>query len=114
LPRATGTGGAASEVETGTAANSEASFDAVTLTASRISSCSIISKQLVIQSQPAIEEFLIDELGEAISTEVDRCVLNGSGVAPQPQGVLTQPVNPAGQYNYASRSPNITFGGPAS
>ncbi|MBV8176247.1 MAG: hypothetical protein JO151_17020 [Verrucomicrobia bacterium] len=54
----------------------EATFDAVTLTSSRVSSNSVVSKQLVAQSQPGIEEFLTDELGQAIATEVDRCVVN--------------------------------------
>jgi predicted phage gp36 major capsid-like protein len=113
LPRATGTGGAAWQTETGTATTNEASFDQVTLTPSRISSNSIVSKQLVAQSQPDIEQFLIDELSQAIATEVDRCVLNGSGVAPIPQGILVLPVNPASTYAYNARSPNVTFGGPA-
>src|SRR5262249_17813731 len=35
-------------------------------------------------------------------------------VAPQPQGILSLPVNPTGTYLYNARTPNITFGGPAS
>jgi HK97 family phage major capsid protein len=113
LPRATGIGGASWLAETGVATTNQASFDQVTLTPSRISSNSIVSKQLVAQSQPDIEEFLIDELSAAIATEVDRVVLNGSGVAPIPQGILALPVNPANTYGYNARSPNVTFGGPA-
>lgn len=75
LPRATGTGGASWQNETAAAATNEATFDAVTLTPSRVSSNSIVSKQPVAQSQPAIEESLIDELGQAIATEVDRVAL---------------------------------------
>jgi HK97 family phage major capsid protein len=63
---------------------------------------------------PTSSNFLIDELSAAIATEVDRVVLNGSGTAPQPQGILSLPVNAAGTYSYASRSPDIAFGGPAS
>jgi len=63
------------------------------MTSSRVSSNSVVSEQLVAESQPGIEEFLTDELGQAIATEVDRCVVNGSGVAPQPQGILALPVN---------------------
>jgi HK97 family phage major capsid protein len=73
-----------------------------------------IAGQLVLQSQPDIEQFLIDELSAAIATEVDRVVLNGSGVAPQPLGILNLPVNPAGTYAYDARSPDIVFGGAAS
>jgi HK97 family phage major capsid protein len=98
LPRATGTGGANWLPETGGATTNEASFDQVTLTASRISANSIVSKQLVLQAQPDIEQFLIDELSQAIATEVDRVALNGSGVAPVPTGILNLPVNPASTY----------------
>jgi HK97 family phage major capsid protein len=52
LPRATGTGGATWLPEVGGAATNEASFDQVTLTASRISANSIVSMQLVAQAQP--------------------------------------------------------------
>lgn len=84
LPRATGTGGASWLAETGTAATNEAALDQVTPTPNRISANSIVSKQLVAQAQPDIERFLIDELSQAIATEVDRVVVNGSGVAPVP------------------------------
>jgi HK97 family phage major capsid protein len=57
LPRATGTGGVTWQTETANVSNSEATFDQVTLTPSRISSNSIVSKQLVAQSQPDIEQF---------------------------------------------------------
>jgi len=108
LPRATGTGGATWQAETAAATTNEANFDQVTLTPSRISSNSIVSKQLVAQSQPDIEQFLIDELGAAIATEVERAVLNGSGVASIPQGVPALPVNPANTYAYNARS-RISF-----
>jgi HK97 family phage major capsid protein len=113
LPRATGTGGAGWQAETGTATNNEATFDQVVLTLSRISSNSVVSRQLVLQSQPDIEQFLIDELSQAIATEVDRVALNGSGTPPQPQGILSLPVNPAGTFAYNARSPDVVFGGPA-
>jgi HK97 family phage major capsid protein len=114
LPRAIGTGGASWQAETGTISNAEASFDSITLSPSRIAANSVVSKQLVAQAQPDIEQFIIDDLSQAIATEVDRVVLNGSGVAPVPQGILALPVNAAGNYAYSSRSPDVTFGGAAS
>jgi HK97 family phage major capsid protein len=114
VPRQTGTSGAQWLAEIGTAANNDASFDQITLTASRISAVSIISKQLVAQAQPDIERFLISELNQAIATELDRVVVNGTGVAPEPAGILALPVNPAGTYAYNARSPSISFGGAAS
>jgi len=114
LPRATATGGATWQGEIANAPTANALFDAVTLTSTRISANTVVSKQLLDQSQVDIEAFVINELTNAIATEIDRVVLNGSGVAPQPLGILNLPVNSAGNYNYASRSPNVTFGGPAS
>jgi hypothetical protein len=114
LPRATATGGANWLAELANATNNEAAFDQITLTPSRISANSIVSTQLVAQAQPDIEQVLIDELNAAIAIETDRVVLNGSGVAPQPLGILNLPVNPAATYAYNARSPNISFGGPAS
>jgi hypothetical protein len=113
LPRATATGGATWQGEITPATPANALFDAITLTSTRITANSVASKQLLDQSQVDIEAFVINELTNAISTEVDRVVLNGSGVGAQPVGILNLPVNTAGNYNYASRSPDVTFGGPA-
>jgi len=114
LPRATATGGSNWLAEVAVATTNEAAFDQITLTSSRISANSVVSKQLVAQAQPDIEQVIIDELSAAIAVETDRCVLNGSGVAQQPLGILNLPVNAAGTYAYNARSPNVTFGGPAS
>jgi hypothetical protein len=51
----TGTGGESWLAETGIATTNEASLDHIAVTPSRISSNSIVSKQLVAQSQPHIE-----------------------------------------------------------
>jgi hypothetical protein len=113
LPRGTATAGAnwLTEIAAGTPA--DAAFDQITLTPSRISANSIVSKQLVAQSQLDIEQIVIDELNSAIAVETDRTVLNGSGVAPIPLGILNLPVNPASTYAYNARSPNVTFGAAA-
>jgi len=86
----------------------------VLLTPSRIAASTNISTWLVKVSAPDIERAVVNDLSAAIATEVDRVALNGSGVSPEPLGLLNLPVNPAGQYAYSARSPNVTFGGPAS
>ena len=114
LPRATGTGGATWLAETSTVTPSNMTFDQVLLTPSRIAASTNISTWLVKVSAPDIERAVVNDLSAAIATEVDRVALNGSGVSPEPLGLLNLPVNPAGQYAYSARSPNVTFGGPAS
>jgi len=83
LPRATATGGATWQGEIASAPTADSAFDAITLTSTRISAGTIVSKQLLDQSQVDIEAFVINELTNAIATETDRVVLNGSGVAPE-------------------------------
>jgi hypothetical protein len=71
-----------------------------------------LSRQLVYQSSPDIEAFIANDLANAIAVAVDNAALNGSGVAPQPLGILNYPANPTFSYVYSSRSANVTFGGP--
>jgi hypothetical protein len=74
----------------------------------------VVSRQLILQSSPDIEDFIAGDLSTAIGVAVDSAALNGAGTAPQPVGILHYPVNASGSYTYASRSANVTFGGPAS
>jgi capsid protein len=67
----------------------------------------------VNQSAPDIEDFIANDIATAIGVAVDNAAINGSGTAPQPLGILHYPVNASGAYAYASRSANVTFGGPA-
>jgi hypothetical protein len=112
LPRAT-TGGVASwypEIGPGTDADQQ--FDSFTATPKRIQASTVVSRQLVYQSSPDIEAFIANDLASAIAVAVDNAALNGTGVAPQPLGILNYPANLSGSYVYASRSANVTFGGP--
>jgi hypothetical protein len=96
--------------EIGAGADTDPSFDSFTATPKRIQGSTVISRQLVYQSSPDIEAFIAN----AIAVAVDNAALNGTGTAPQPMGILHYPFNALGSYTYASRSANVTFGGPAS
>ena len=107
-------GGVASwQPEIGAGTDSDQSFDCFTLIPKRITGSTVLSRQLVLQSSPDIEAFVAYDLTTAIGVAVDNAALNGSGTAPQPLGILYYPANPSGSYTYASRSANVTFGGPA-
>jgi HK97 family phage major capsid protein len=114
LPRATVGGTAAWLPETGGGADTDQSLDSFTIIPKRISGSTVVSKQLVYQSSPDIESFLANDIATAIAVAVDNAAINGTGTAPQPLGILHYPVNASGSYTYASRSANVTFGGPAS
>jgi hypothetical protein len=114
LPRQNATAGASWQTEIATAPITDSGMDSIVLTPSRITAQSVISRQLLRQAQPDIEQFVIDDLTTSIASEVDKAVLNGSGNPPEPRGILALPVNPASTYNYNARSPNVAFGGAAS
>jgi HK97 family phage major capsid protein len=73
----------------------------------------VISRQLILQSSPDIEAFVTNDITAAIAVAVDNAAINGTGVAPQPTGILTVPANASGSYVYSQRSASVTFGGAA-
>jgi hypothetical protein len=113
LPRATGGGIASWLPETGPGADADQSFDSFTLIPKRITASTVVSRQLILQSSPDIEDFVARDLSTAIAIAVDNAAINGSGTPPQPMGILHYPVNASGAYAYASRSADVTFAGPA-
>jgi hypothetical protein len=113
LPRTT-VGGIASWLpEIGGGTDADQSLDSFTIVPKRITGSTVISRQLVYQSSPDIEAFVVNDLSNAIAVAVDLAALNGSGSGSAPKGILFYPVNASGQYAYASRSANVTFGGAA-
>jgi hypothetical protein len=110
--RATGGTTASWLPEIGPGADADPSFDSFTVIPKRIQGSAVISRQLVYQSSPDIQAFIANDLATAISVAVDNAALNGTGVAPQPLGILNYPANLAFSYVYSSRSANVTFGGP--
>jgi len=114
LPRAIVGGTASWLPEVGGGTDADQSLDSFTIVPKRISGSTVMSRQLVYQSTPDIEDFVANDIANAIAVAVDNAAINGSGAAPQPLGILNYPVNASGSYTYASRSANVTFGGPAS
>jgi hypothetical protein len=113
LPRAIVGGTASWLPETGGGTDADQSLDSFVISPKRISGSTVMSRQLVYQSSPDIEDFVANDIATAIGVAVDNAAINGTGVAPQPLGIMHYPVNASGSYTYASRSANVTFGGPA-
>jgi HK97 family phage major capsid protein len=113
LPRAIVGGMASWLPEVGAGSDADQSLDSFVISPKRISGSTVMSRQLVLQSSPDIEAFIANDIANAIGVAVDAAAINGTGTAPQPLGILHYPANASGSYTYASRSANITFGGPA-
>src|SRR6516225_9633934 len=113
LPRANIGATASWLPETGGGTDNDQSLDSFVISPKRISGSTVISRQLVLQSSVDIEDFIANDIANAIGVAVDNAAINGTGTAPQPLGILHYPVNTSGSYAYASRSANVTFGGAA-
>jgi hypothetical protein len=113
LPRAIVGGAATWLPEVGGGTDNDQSLDSFVIAPKRISGSTVLSRQLVHQSSPDIEDFVANDIANAIGVAVDNAAINGTGTAPQPLGILHYPANTSGSFAYASRSANVTFGGPA-
>lgn len=67
---------------------SDMTFDAVTLTPHHVGGITEMSRQLIQQSAPAIEDLVRQDLSYAVAAEIDRAIIAGSGTAGQPQGLI--------------------------
>jgi len=67
------------------------SFDGVTLTPKHVGGKTEMSRQLIQQSSPAIEQLVREDLSFLIARQIDRAIINGSGAAGEPLGILQTP-----------------------
>lgn len=64
------------------------SFDSVTMTPKHTGGKTEMSRQLVQQSSPGIEQLVRDDLTFLIAQQIDSAILNGTGLLGQPTGIL--------------------------
>lgn len=67
------------------------SFDGVTLTPKHVGGKTEMSRQLIQQSSPAIEQLVREDLSFLIARQIDRAIITGSGTAGEPLGILNTP-----------------------
>lgn len=63
-------------------------FDGVTLTPKHVGGKTEMSRQLLQQSSPGIEQLVREDLSFLIAKQIDRAIINGSGAAGEPRGIL--------------------------
>lgn len=73
--------------EGGTAAESDATFDQVTLNPKTITVRTDMTRRMLMQSSPAIEGLVRSDLANALAQGIDSAAINGSGAANQPRGI---------------------------
>jgi HK97 family phage major capsid protein len=73
--------------ETTDVSSSEAQFDQISMTPKTIGTYSTMSRQLILQSSPAIEPVIRNDLAKNISVAIDQAALYGTGSSGQPTGI---------------------------
>jgi HK97 family phage major capsid protein/HK97 family phage prohead protease len=74
--------------ETTAITQSESTFDQVTLSPKNLAALSKYSRQTLLQATPGIEDLVRRDLTDGINLGIDLGILNGSGSAGQPTGIL--------------------------
>jgi HK97 family phage major capsid protein/HK97 family phage prohead protease len=80
--------GAWISTEGGAASESEPTFGTVSLTPKNIGAFTDMTRQLILQSTPAIEALVRDDLTQALALAIDKGALEGTGLSGQPTGIL--------------------------
>lgn len=88
IPRQTGAATAYSLSEIAQAAVSNQVIDQISLTPKRVSAVGIYSKQLLIQSAVAIENFMREDLMTVNAIRLDYLGFNGAGANSEPTGII--------------------------
>jgi hypothetical protein len=114
LPRATATADAGWYGELGPIPPADQAFDSISMSPKLIAGQTIVSNQLIRQSSPSIEAFVIRDISDAIAVQIDKAALFGAGSATVPKGIMSYSANAPGASAYGLRAPSVTWCGPSS
>lgn len=88
IPRQVGTSTAQWLAEGDGLTDSGVSFDSITLKPKHVGAITELSRQLLQQSNPAIEQLVRDDFIQVVSLAVDKALIHGDGIK-QPKGLLS-------------------------
>jgi HK97 family phage major capsid protein len=102
-------------LETAPTTSSTQTASLLNLTPHRISSETILSRQLMRQTENMdLEKLVAREMLASVASTLDGFALNGSGTGGQPTGLLAMASNAPGSRALSKLAPAVTFAGPAS
>ncbi len=88
LPKATGAATAYWVAEGDALTESGTTYGSVKLEPKTVGALTAFSRQLALQSNPAIEALLRDDISAVVGLAVDKALIHGTAVAKQPVGIL--------------------------
>jgi HK97 family phage major capsid protein/HK97 family phage prohead protease len=89
IPRRTSTQATYWVAESGTITAGATAFDQVTMSPKTVGALSSWSRVLELQSTPAIEQLLRQDMVQQVAAAIDLAAINGSGSSNQPRGILS-------------------------
>ena len=107
LPRQISTATSTWVTEVGALSLSNLTFDQVLLKPSRIGAMTQYSRQLLTQGVLDINNIVRDDLFQTIGHQIDYVAFNGTGVGPQPFGILATVADTVWPSNYSKTSPAV-------
>jgi HK97 family phage major capsid protein len=86
-------------------------FSIASLSPKLLQSSMTISRQLIAQSSPAVEELIMEQLKRSVATSIDAAAFNGRGVTTfnEPLGILNWQENSTSAFDYSKRAAGVTF-----
>jgi HK97 family phage major capsid protein len=88
LPKATGSSSAFWINEGDALTESNTTYGSIKLEPKTVGALTAFSRQLALQSNPAIEQLLRDDIASVVGQAVDKALLHGTAAAKQPVGIL--------------------------
>ncbi|MHA3840484.1 phage major capsid protein [Sphingomonas aestuarii] len=98
IPRETGSPAVGWVAENTALPTGDASFDSFTLSPHHVGAITEISRNMVMQASPSVEQLLRNMLSRNIALEIDRAAINGTGTGAEPRGILNDPDVPTLAY----------------
>lgn len=88
IPRETDSPNVAWVAENSALSVTDAGFDSLTLSPHHVGALSEISRNMIQQTSPSVEQLLRGMMARDIALEIDRAAINGTGVGAEPLGLL--------------------------
>ena len=98
IPREVGSPAVAWVNENEALSYGDATFDTLTLSPHHVGAISEISRNMIMQASPDVEQLLRNMLARNIALEIDRAAVNGSGIGAVPLGILNDAAVPSEAY----------------
>jgi len=89
IPRQTGGAAVSWVAEGSTVGESTPTFDQVQLSPKTCGTYTDITRRMLLQSSPAAEQLVIDDLARTIGLGIDAAAISGTGSSTQPRGILS-------------------------